>query len=70
MAGLEDGGSTAVEFDDGGGMAALRGGEGGRLKIAAVPLGSGSGRKTCIDGIGVRVVEAKGLLLRCWSQRW
>jgi hypothetical protein len=70
MDGLEDDGCTAVAFDDGGGKVALGGGVGGRLKIGAVPLGSGSGRMTCIDGIGIRVVEAKGLILQHWSQRW
>jgi hypothetical protein len=70
MAGLEDDGCTAVAFDDSGGGAALGGGVGGWLKIGAVPLGSGSSRMTCIDGVGIRVVEAKGLLLQHRSQRW
>jgi hypothetical protein len=57
---LEDGGSAAVAFEDGGG-AALGGGIGQRVKIPAVALGSGGGRRTFNYGIGISVVKAKGL---------
>jgi hypothetical protein len=40
------------------------------LKIATAALGSGGGRRTFNDGIGVSIVEAKGLLLQHWRQHW
>ncbi len=61
---LEDGGGTVMALEDGGGVAALRGGVGRQLKNAAVALGGGGDRRICNDGIGISVVEAKGLLLR------
>ncbi len=45
-------------LEDGGGMAALGGGTGQRLKIAATALGSSGGRRTCKDGIGIRIIKA------------
>ncbi len=57
---MEDGSSTAVALEDGRSMAALQGGFGQQLKIAVVVLGSGFGRRTCDEGIGIRVVYAKG----------
>jgi hypothetical protein len=63
-------------LEDGGGAAALAlgGGIGHRLKIAAVALDSGGGRRTCNNGIGIDVgvdiVKAEGLLLQRWHQRW
>jgi hypothetical protein len=66
---LEDGSGAAVALEDGDGVAAFGGGVGRRLKIAAV-LGSGRGRRACDDGIGISVVEAKGLLLQRWYQCW
>jgi hypothetical protein len=47
-------------LEDCGGVAALGGGFGWRLKIAAAAFGSGSGRRTCNNGIGISVVEAEG----------
>jgi hypothetical protein len=44
---LEDGNSTAVALKNGGNAVALGGCVGGRLKIAAAVLGSGSSRRTC-----------------------
>jgi hypothetical protein len=56
-------------INGGGGHAvALGGGVGRQFKIAA--LGSGGGRRTCINDIGVSVVKAKGFLLRRWCQHW
>ncbi len=52
-----------VVLEAGGSAAVLGGGIGQWLKIAAAALGGGSGRRTCIDGIGISVVEAKGILL-------
>jgi hypothetical protein len=49
-----------VALEDGGSAAALGGGFGWRLKIAAAALGGGCGRRTCSDGIGISVVKAKG----------
>ncbi len=66
---LEDGGSMAVSLKDGGGMAALGGGVGKLLRIAAVALGNGGGRRTCDYGISISIVKAKGLLLQCQCQR-
>ncbi len=57
---LEDGGGVAVALEGGGGVAALGGGFGRWLKIAAAALGSGCGRRTCNDGIGITVIKAKG----------
>ncbi len=57
----EDGSGTAVALEDGNSVAAFGGGVGRRLKIAAV-LGSGGGGRTCDNGIGVSIVEVKGLL--------
>ncbi len=57
---LEDGGGMAVALEDGGGVAALGGGFGRRLKIAAAALGGSYGRRKCDDGIGMSVVEAEG----------
>jgi hypothetical protein len=59
---LEDGGGAAVVLEDGSSMAALGGGIGWRLKIAAAALGGSGGRGTCNDGVGVSIVKAKGLL--------
>jgi hypothetical protein len=61
---LEDGGGTAMAFKDGGSAAALRGGLGWQLMIAAAALGSGEGRRTCNDSAGISAVKAKGLLLQ------
>jgi hypothetical protein len=47
---LEDGGSAAVALEDGGNLVALGGGVRRQFKIAVVALGSGGGRRTCIDG--------------------
>ncbi len=57
---LEDGGGAAVALEGGSGAAALGGGFGRWLKIAAAALGSGCGRRTCNDGIGITFVKAKG----------
>ncbi len=57
---LEDGGGTAVALEDGGGAVVLGGGFGRWLKIAAAALGSGYGRRTCDNGIGITIVKAKG----------
>ncbi len=59
---LEDGSSAAVPLEDGGSVAALQGGIGWWLKIAAALGGNGS-RRTCDNGIGISVIKAKGLLL-------
>jgi hypothetical protein len=67
---LEDGSGAAVALKNGDGAAALGGRGGWRLKIAAAVLGGSGGRRTCDDGIGVSIVEAEGLLLRRWCQRW
>jgi hypothetical protein len=68
---LEDGGGAAVGLGGGVGRwrweVALGGGVGRwrwmAVEDAAVALGSSGGRRKCNDGIGVSVVEAKGLLL-------
>jgi hypothetical protein len=52
-----------VALEDGGGVVVLGSGIGQRLKIAAAVFSGGSGRRTCDDGIGISIVEAKGLLL-------
>jgi hypothetical protein len=52
--------AAAVVLEDGGGAAVLGGGFGQRLKIAAVALGSGCGRRTCDDSIVISIVKAKG----------
>jgi hypothetical protein len=57
---LEDGGGVGVVLEDGGGTAALGGGIGLRLKIAAEALGGGCGRRTYKDGIGISVIKAEG----------
>jgi hypothetical protein len=69
---LKDGNGAAVALEDGSSVAALGAGVGRWLKIAAMALGGGDGRKTCNDGIciRVRVVKAKDLLLQHWHQRW
>jgi hypothetical protein len=67
---LEDAGCAVVALEDGGGLLALGGGIGRRLKIAAAALGGGGGRRTCNNGVGISVVKAKGLLLQCWCQHW
>jgi hypothetical protein len=67
---LEHSGGTVVVLDDGGGVVALGGGVWRWLKIAVAAMGSGSSRRTCNNGISVRVVKAKGLLLQHWHQRW
>jgi hypothetical protein len=59
----------ALEDGGGGGMA-LGAGIGWQLMIAVAALGGGSGRRTCDYGVGVSIVEAKGLLLRHWHQCW
>ena len=66
---LEDGGSAAVALEDDGGTAALGGGFGWQLKIAEAALGGGCGRRTCNNGIGISIVEVKGLLLQR-NQHW
>ncbi len=43
---LEDCGGAAVALEDGGGVAALGGGFGQRLKIAAALFGGSCGRRT------------------------
>ncbi len=57
-----------MALDDGSGVAALGGGVGCQLKIAVMALGSGGGRRTCNDGVGIaiviNVVKAVGLLLQ------
>jgi hypothetical protein len=62
---LEDGGGMAVALENSGGTAALGGGIGRRLKIAAAALGGDGNRSTCNDGIGFSIDEAEGLLLQC-----
>ncbi len=60
---LEDGGGEAVALGVGSGAAALGGSVEQWLKMVVAVLGGGSGRRTCEDGIGVRVAKAKELLL-------
>jgi hypothetical protein len=57
---LEDGSSTAMALEDGGGAAASRGGIGRQLKIAVATFGSGCCRRTCNNGIGISVIKAEG----------
>ncbi len=57
---LEDGGGAAVALEDGGSTAVLGGGVGWRLKTAVAALGSGKGKKTCNDSIGISIVKAEG----------
>jgi hypothetical protein len=61
-------------LEDGGGAAALGGGIGRQLKIAAAMLGSRGGRRTCNKGIsidiGSGIIKAKGLLLQRQHQSW
>ncbi len=59
---LEDGGNTEVALEDGSGATALGSSIGWWLKIALAALGSSGCRQTCYDGVGVSIVEAKGLL--------
>ncbi len=59
---LEYGGSAAVALENGGGVGALEDGVGWRLKIAVAALGGGGSRRTCNGGVGISVLEAKGLL--------
>ncbi len=65
---MEVGGSAAVALEDCGSAVVLGGGIGQRFKIALVALGGGSDRRTCDNGIGISVVEAKSLLVQCWRQ--
>ena len=51
---------AVVASDDGGSTVALGGGFGPRLKVAAVALGGGCGRRTCNNDIGISIVEAEG----------
>jgi hypothetical protein len=60
---LEDGSGKAVALEDGGAAVGLGGGVGRRFKIAAAALGSGGGRRTCDNGIGVSIIKAGGLFL-------
>jgi hypothetical protein len=62
--------ATAVVLEDGSGVTALRGGIGRQLKIAAVALDGGGGRRTCNDGIGISAVKAEGLLFQRLRQHW
>jgi hypothetical protein len=66
---VEEGSGAVVALEDGGGVVSLGGGVGRQLKIAAA-LGSGSGRRTCNNGIGISVIKAEGLLLQWLRQRW
>ncbi len=67
---LDDGGCAAMALEDGSGTAALGGGIGWQLKIALAALGGrGGGRRTCNNGIGISIVEVKGLLLQR-NQHW
>ncbi len=59
---LKDGSGVAVALEDGGGTAALGGGIGWRLKIAAAALGGGGVIRTCNDGVSVSIVKTEGLL--------
>jgi hypothetical protein len=52
--------AVTAALEDGGGRVALGGGFGRLLKVAAVALGGSCSRRTCDDGIGISVVEAKG----------
>ncbi len=47
-------------LEEGGGVVALGGGFGQRLKIAVAALGGSCSRRLCNDGIGISIVEAKG----------
>ncbi len=58
---MEDGGGAVLALEDCGGVTALGGDIGRWFKIAAVAWGSGGGRQTWDDGIGISVVEAEGL---------
>ncbi len=58
---MEDGGSAAVVLEDCCSVAELGGDVGRWFKIAVAVLGSGGGRRTCWDGVGVSVIEAEGL---------
>ncbi len=68
---LEDGRGGALVLEDGGGVAALGGGIGRQLKITVGLGGGGGGRRTCNNGIGISILEAKakGLQLGHWCQR-
>ncbi len=57
---MEDGGGVAVMLEDCGSAAALGGGIEQWFKIAVAASGSGGGRRTCDDGVGVSIVKAKG----------
>ncbi len=57
---MEDGSGAVVAMEDCGGGAALGGGIGQWFKIAVAALGSGGGRRTCDDGVGVSAVKVKG----------
>ncbi len=68
---LDDGGRAAMALEDGGSAAALGGGIGWHLKIALAVLGGrDGGRRTCNNGNGISIVEAKGLLLQSWCEQW
>jgi hypothetical protein len=67
---MKDGGSAAVALEDCGGAASLIGGVGWWFKIVAAALGGGGGRRTCHNGNGINIVEAKGLLLQHQCQHW
>ena len=59
-----------MALEDGGSAVALRSDIGRGLTIAAVALGSGGGRRTWDNGVGVdfgiNVVKANCILLQCW----
>ncbi len=57
---MGDGSSAAVGLEDCGGAALLGGGIGRWFKIAAAALGSGGSRRTCNNGLGVKVIKAEG----------
>jgi hypothetical protein len=63
MDGVRRCGSVTVALEDGSSVAALGGGVGQWFKIAAAMLGGSGGRRTCDEGVGISVVEAKGFLL-------
>ncbi len=60
---MEEKGSGVVALEDCGSAAVLGGGVGWKFKVAAAALGGSGSRRTCNNGVGVSIVEAKGLLL-------